>query len=97
MRKISNEKDVIAPATSAGWKAVCGTYFAKVEVLTKELLRSLKAQGLNACDAALNYIKDFRERMGKLFANTIRSQERSSSSSSCHRAHALFMVKFNLN
>ena len=97
MRKISNEKDVIAPATSAGWKAVCGTYFAKVEVLTKELLRSLKAQGLNACDAALNYIKDFRERMGKLFANTIRSQERSSSSSSCHRANALFMAEFKLN
>ena len=97
MRKISNEKDVIAPATSAGWKVVCGTYFAKVEKLTKELLHSLKAQGLNACDAALNYIKDFRERMGKLFANSIRSQERSSSSSSCHRAHALFMVKFNLN
>ena len=97
MRKISNEKDVIAPATSAGWKAVCGTYFAKVEVLTKELLRSLKAQGLNACDAALNYIKDFRERMGKLFANTIRSQERSSSSSSCQHADALYMAEFKLN
>ena len=76
---------------------MCGTYFAKVEVLTKELLRSLKAQGLNACDAALNYIKDFRERMGKLFANIIRSQERSSSSSSCHRSNTLFMAEFKLN
>ena len=79
-----------------GCKALCGEYFEKVEAITKQLLQSLKAQGINAYNDAFNYIKDFRWRMSKLFANTIRSQELSSSSSSNHRSNALFMAEFKL-